>query len=167
MIARMTSRAAWSAVGLAITACCGSSVVVWLGAASVPHSGLPTWPAVVLGIITASGVYFAVAALARWWPMGGYRSVTEMLDDRIRTGRQVRQLVFTHEDHVEAGRIATDWFAATADALQEHFPAILDQFMLASGDQEHFSGSALVGSLMNARLSVLTRVRLGTDESGP
>jgi hypothetical protein len=117
-------------------------------------------------MLAAAGVYFAVAALARWWPMGGYRSVVEMLDDRIRTGRQVRLAVFTHEDHVEAGRITTEWFAGTADALQVHFPAILDQFMLATGDQEHFSGVGLLGSLMNARLSVLTRVRLGTDESG-
>jgi hypothetical protein len=45
--------------------------------------------------------------------------------------------------------------------LHRHFPAIADEFMLATASEEHFSGQVLVIRVLNAKMAVLSQARKG------
>jgi hypothetical protein len=47
------------------------------------------------------------------------------------------------------------------NTLHARYPAVADRFILASGDENSFSGQALLIQTLNAKLSVLGQAREG------
>jgi hypothetical protein len=156
----MDSRAAWSAAGAAVTAVAGTNAVAWATASTAPHAALPSWPAYAFGGIALLGLYVAGASLLRIWPFGALRAPREILDERIRLGRDARERIvrlgLADEDaQVEYVR----WFVRTSAAVERYVPAVADEFMLAAADDTRFSGQVLLVQLINAKLAVLARAR--------
>jgi hypothetical protein len=158
----MDERAAWSTAGWAIFAFAGTNAIGWLVGASPAHSPLPHWPAIVFGAFALAALYLAIAPLLRLRPFQGPRSVPEMLDTAIREGREARERV-TYESlaPLDKAAVAAEWTLRTSNQLHRRFPAIADEFILAAGDQNHFSGQALLIQTINAKMAVLVRARTG------
>ena len=55
--------------------------------------------------------------------------------------------------------VAAEWTLRAANRLREHYPAIKDRFLPAAGNEENFSGQALVIQTINAKLAVPTDAR--------
>jgi hypothetical protein len=145
--------------GTVLTVSTGAAITVALAAAP-RHSGISAWPAYVFGAVALCGLYLLVSPLLRWWPFAGPSSVADLLDQRIRAGRDARERITYHQlaPMEEAGEAAT-WVLKTANLLHDYYPAIADRFVLAEGDQNSFSGQALVIQTINAKLAVLTEAR--------
>lgn len=141
------------------------NVIAWVVAASAKESHLPIWPAWMFIGLCVFAVFIVVAALQRWWPFQGYRSVAEMLDDRLREGQDIRQEITLKSDHVEAGKKVANWSISTSGDLHNYYPAATDVFVLASGTQATAYGNQLIVDTLNAKLKVLreTRTGLGID----
>lgn len=159
----MDNRATWSAAGGIVTVCCASDAVVWIAAASVPHSGLPTWPGLAFGAVAVLGLYCVFAPLLRLWPFRGFGSVGELLDTCIREGREMRDMLTEHPRGrwgiaYESG----EWTLRTAHRLHVGFPAIADAFILAipPEDSPH-TGFRLDVERINIKLEVLAAARRG------
>jgi hypothetical protein len=156
------NRTAWSAAGgTVMTVAAGAAITVWLAAAPA-HSGVSSWPAYVFSVVALGGAYLLVAPLIRWWPFRGPGSVADLLDERIRAGRDSRErITYQQLKPLEEARVAAEWMLRTANLLHEHYPAIADRFLLASGDEGSFSGQALLIQNINAKLAVLSEARKG------
>jgi hypothetical protein len=158
----VTDRAAWStAGGVVLTVAAGAAITVGLAAAPA-HSGVASWPSYVFGVVALAGLYVLVAPLAGWWPFAAPGSVAQLLDERIRAGRDARErIIYNALKPLEEAGEAGLWILRTANGLHEHYPAIADRFLLASGDESQFSGQALLIQNLNAKLAVLTEARQG------
>ena len=101
------------------------------------------------------------AALAGWPPFHRLSMApAELLDDRIRRGRDARaRIIYEKLDHWEAAREAAEWTLRTANLLHAHYPAIADEFLLASGNEEHNADQALAVNTLAAKIDVLARAR--------
>lgn len=138
----------------------GTNTVALAIAAASAHSGIPPWPAYIFGVITLCGIYVIAAPLVRWWPFTAPGSVADLLDERVRAGRDARErIIFQPMESLEAEGEAARWILRTANLLHDYYPAIADRFLLASGDDASFSGQALVIQTINAKLAVLTDAR--------
>jgi hypothetical protein len=158
----MDDRAAWSAAGWAIFAFAGTNAIGWLAGASAAHSPLPHWPAIIFGAFALGGFYLALAPLLRLSPFEGPRSVPEVLDNAIRAGREARErLVEEQLTGFDAAAVAAEWTLRVGNQLHRSFPAIADEFVLAAGDQNAFSGQALLIQTINAKMAVLAKARTG------
>jgi hypothetical protein len=156
----VSNRAAWSAAGGVVLVCCASNAVVWIGAAAVPRSGLPGWPAAAFGVAAVAGLYGLIAPLVGLPPFRGFGSVAELLDACIREGRDARERILREPlDDWGIARETATWTLQTANRLHESFPAIADAFLLAAGDESRFSGQALAIQRVNAKLAVLINAR--------
>lgn len=152
----------------------GTNAVAWATASAAPHSALPPWPAYAFGGIALAGLYAALASLARIWPFGALRSPSEVLDERIRLGRDARERIgrlglSDHDAQVEYVR----GFTRTGAALERYVPAVVDDFMLADVDDPLTARSSDSASaikhpasrqarhlrLIDAKLDVLTGAR--------
>jgi hypothetical protein len=158
----MGNRAAWSAAGGVVASVSAANAAALAVAATPAHSGVAIWPAYLFGAVALCGLYLLVAPLLRWWPFRGPGSVAELLDERIREGRDARERIIRSpmESLEAAGELAT-WTLRTANLLHELHPAIADRFLLASADHNAFSGQALQIQTINAKLAVLTDARTG------
>jgi len=158
----MDDRAGWSTAVLAIFAFAGTNAIGWLIGASTEHSPLPIWPAIVFGAFALAGAYLGLAPLVRRWPFRAPRSVPEVLDDAIRAGRDARdRLVQERLRGFDAAGVAAEWTLRVGNQLHRRFPAIADEFVLAAGDRNAFSGQALLIQTINAKLAVLAKARTG------
>ena len=141
----------------------GTNAVAWAVGATTANTSLPLWPGYVFGAMALVGLYVLGASLGRKWPF--HRLVVapaEMLDDCIRRGREAREnIVGERMDSVMAARKASLWTLMTSVLLHEHFPALADEFMLAAGDEQHFSGQALTVQTLAVKLDVLSQARKG------
>jgi hypothetical protein len=155
------SRAAWSATGGGVIASVsGANTAALAIAAASAHSGVPVLLAFIFGAVALCGVYLLVSPLLRWWPFSGPSSVAELLDERIKAGRETRdRITFQPFGPLEAAGEASRWILRTANLLDEFYPAIADRLLLASGSSDAFSGQALVIQTINAKLGVLTKAR--------
>lgn len=133
-----------------------------MGAAG-KDSSLPPWPAYVFGLMTLAALYVLGASLGRKWPFHHLAlPPAELLDDCIRRGRDARaRIIHERLDDWEAAREAAGWTLRTANLLHEQFPAIADEFLLATGDEEQFSGQALAVRTLAVKLAVLAAARKG------
>jgi hypothetical protein len=141
----------------------GTNAVAWAVGAATANSSLPSWPGYVFGAMALVGLYVLGASLGRAWPF--HRLVVppaEMLDDCIRRGREAREnIVGEGTDPLQAARKASLWTLRTSILLHEYFPALADEFLLAAGDEEHFSGQALAVRTLAVKLDVLAKARKG------
>jgi hypothetical protein len=155
------NRAAWSAAGGIVTVVCAPNAVAWGVAAST--TTLPTWPAWVFGVLALLGLYLAGAALARIWPFHRLALLpAELLDDCIRLGQDAREHIMRDElNEWETARVAATWTFVTAERLNAGFPAIADEYILATGEAEGLSGRKRVVALINGKLAVLKQARTG------
>lgn len=62
-------------------------------------------------------------------------------------------------NHVEAGKQVWAWTEDTDKALRRLFPAAVDDFLAAHGDQQQFYGARLAQATLNARVAVLQKAR--------
>jgi hypothetical protein len=153
-------RAAWSAAGGIVTAVCGTNAVAWAVGAGAAHSPLPVWPAYTFGSLAVGGCYLIVAPLARLWPFHRLVAPAELLDDCLRLGREARERIIREQlDSWGVARVAGTWQLRTMNRLDRHLPHLADAFMLASGNEENFSGQALVINTLNAKMGVLIEAR--------
>ena len=154
------SHTAWSAAGGVVLTVAATAAITVSVAAAPANSGISTWPVYVFGLVAVAGLYLLVAPLARWWPFAAPGAAAQFLDDRIRAGRDVRERItyYKLKPLEEAGEVGL-WILRTANLLHEHYPAIADDFLLASGDESQFSGQALLIQNVNAKLAVLTEAR--------
>jgi hypothetical protein len=81
-----------------------------------------------------------------------------MLDESIQRGYELRRRTMLL-NHVEAGKQVWGWTHDTANALNRLFPAALDEFFAAHGDQQQFYGTRLAQATLNARVAVLQKAR--------
>jgi hypothetical protein len=132
---------------------CVAVAVIWAQLAA--H---PVWPVPSLCVVALVALYFVFAPLRHWWPFGDARSAAEMLDECIQQGYELRRRIMVL-DHVEAGQHIWAWTLGTANSLQKWFPAALDEFFAAQGDQQQFYGSRLAQATLNARVVVLQNAR--------
>lgn len=144
----------------------GTNAVAWAFGATAAHSPLPVWPAYVFGALTVCGLYCVVGSLVPVWPFRRFQSVAELLDDYIRQGRDARERI-THEglESLDAAGVVAHWTLRTANGLHVRFPAIADEFLLAAGNDQAFSGQALQIQTMNAKMAVLGKARKGLGGS--
>jgi hypothetical protein len=158
----MEQRTAWSAFGGVIALVAGTNTVAWAAGAAADKSTLPWWPVIAFGLITVIGLYIGIAPLLRWPPFHRLsRSTVEVLDECIREGRDARERVLRGKlDEWAVARAASEWMLRTANQLHETYPAILDRFLLAEGDPQHFSGQALAIRSIKVKLAVLEEARL-------
>ena len=61
-------KGAWSAAWGIVALLCGGGALTWYLTARSPNSGLPIWPAYVLGAIALASLYGVFATLSGWWP---------------------------------------------------------------------------------------------------
>ena len=162
----MDNRGAWSTAGGVVALVGVPAAAGWAVGASAEHSPLPVWPTYVLGFIGLCGLYVVFAPLLRLWP---FRKLAlppaELLDECIRLGRDTRErVIYNGLDEWECAREAATWTLQTANRLHAGFPASADEFLLASGDADNFSGQALLVNTLNTKMAVLkeARQRLGT-----
>jgi hypothetical protein len=136
------NRAAWSAAGGIVTVVSAPNAVAWGVAAANSSTPLPAWPAYVFAVLALAGLYLACAPLARVWPFHRLSlAPAELLDDCIRQGIDARERIVREDlNELETTRVAAAWMFLTADHLHEGFPAIVDEYILASGDADSFSG---------------------------
>ncbi len=153
MMRTVGDRGAYSGAAGAVIGVCSALAAVWTSLAV-----RPIWPAPVLCASALVALYFVFAPLRRWWPFRDARSATEMLDEHIRRGYELRRHVMLL-DHIEAGKQVWVWTLNTANALQRLFPAALDEFFAAHGDQQQFYGVQLAQATLNARVAVLQTAR--------
>jgi len=158
----MESRAPWSAAGGVVAVVFLPNAVAWASAAAPAHSALPVWPVYVFGLLGLCGLYCLIASLVPLWPFGRVRSVPELLDDYIRHGHEARErLIQERLEPLDGAAVVAEWTLRTANGLRARFPAIVDEFVLAAGNDQAFSGQALQIQHVNAKLDVLTRARKG------
>jgi hypothetical protein len=158
----MDRRIAWSAAGGTAATLSGTSAVAWAVGASADKSSLPLWPAFVLGGITLIALYVLGAALTRSWPFHHLAlAPAELLDDCIRRGRDLRELIHCEDpDGWEASRDVAEWMLVTANLLHEHFPAVADEFLLAHPtDGTPYDESRPAVRALASRVELLTRAR--------
>lgn len=158
----MDQRQAWSAAGGIVAVLAGTNAVAWAVGTSAPASPLPVWPAIAFAFMAVLGVYVLLSALVRWRPFNRLSLPPgEILDACIREGREAREeIVHNSMDTWKSARVAGEWTLRTSNALHEGFPAIVDRFLLASGNPDAFSGQALHIQTINAKIDVLTGTRL-------
>lgn len=85
-----------------------------------------------------------------------------LLDDLIRAGQDVRELIVQERmGDEEARSAARSWVDRALRTLGEQFPAYADEFRVAAGDHESFSGQALVIRTINVKLEVVKQARRG------
>ena len=148
-----------------MTATCGTNAAAWAVGAAAAESHLPAWPAYAFGGLALLGVYVTAASLARLWPFHRLAmEPAELLDDCIRRGRDARaRITYEGLDTWRAAREAAEWTLRTANLLHDHYPAVADEFLLASGDEQQFSGQALAIRTLAVKIAVLSeaRTRLG------
>jgi hypothetical protein len=154
-------RLAWSAAGGTVAAISGTNAVAWAVGTSATNSSLPSWPAYVFGVMTLAALYVLGAALARIWPFHRLAlAPAELLDDCIRGGRDARARIM-HErlDDWEVAGEAAAWTLRTANLLHAQFPAVADEFLAATGNEEQLSGHALTVQTLAVKLAVLAAAR--------
>jgi hypothetical protein len=141
----------------------GTNAVAWAVGSTAAKSALPLWPAFIFGVMTLLALYVLGAALARWWPFHRLAlAPADLLDDCIRRGRDTRESIVRERlDSWQAAREAAAWTLRTANLLHEHFPAIADEFLLATGEEEHHSDQALAVRTLAVKLNVLAQARKG------
>jgi hypothetical protein len=155
-------RTAWSAAGGAVAAVAGTNAATWAVAAYAAHSPLPRWPAYTFGLLAVLALYVLIASLVPLPPFGRIRSVPELLDEYIRDGQDRRDRIVTESlSGMDAAAVGAEWMLVVANGLRARFPAIKDEFLLASGDEGSFSGQALLIQTINAKLRVLRDARKG------
>ena len=160
--AGLDSRAAWSGAGVAVFTVAGGAAITLAIAAASPNSGVSSFPAYIFGAVAFCGLYVLVAPLLRWWPFRAPGSVADLLDERIRAGREARERITYHQlGWVEEANEAARWILKTANLLHARYPAIADRFLLAEGNEDSFSGQALAIQTINAKLAVLADARTG------
>jgi hypothetical protein len=64
-------------------------------------------------------------------------------------------------DSWAAARVAAEWTLRTANLLDQHYPTLADEFILATGEDETFSGQALAVRTLAVKLNVLAQARKG------
>ena len=100
------------------------------------------------------------APLLQWVPFSGPAPDPEMLDEQIRAGRDAREEIIRESlSSLDAAGVAAAWTLVVANRLHTQYPAIADEFLLAAGNHEAFSGQALLVQTINAKLAVLTEAR--------
>ena len=156
-------RAAWGTVGVAVIATCGANAAAWAIGAAAQESHLASWPAYVFGGIALCALYLTIATLCKWWPFNRLvMAPAELLDDCIRRGRDARErIIYEQLEDWEAAREAAAWTLRTANLLHEHYPAVADEFLLATGEEQHFSGQALAVRTLAVKIDVLANARKG------
>jgi hypothetical protein len=156
-------RSAWSTAGGVVTATCGTNAAAWAVGATAVGSHLPVWPAYAFGGMALCGVYVTIATLARWWPFHRLAMApAELLDDCIRRGRDARaRIIYEKLNEWQTASVAAKWTLRTTNLLHDHYPAVADEFLLASGEREQFSGQALVIRTLAVKIDVLARARQG------
>lgn len=139
----------------------GTNAVAWAVGASTPHSSLPSWPAYAFGVMTLAALYVLGAALTRIWPFHRLAlTPAELLDDCIRGGLDTRaQVMHGRLDGWEVEGEAAAWTLRTAKLLHEQFPAVVDEFLAATGDEQQLSGQALTVQTLAVKLAVLAAAR--------
>lgn len=141
----------------------GTNAVAWAVGSTAANSTLPLWPAFIFGAMTLLALYVLGAALARLWPFHRLAlAPAELLDGCIRSGRDARErLIRDSLDSWAAARVAAEWTLRTANLLDQHYPALADEFILATGEDETFSGQALAVRTLAVKLNVLAQARKG------
>ncbi len=130
--------------------------------ASASARALPDWPTYAFAALGALGLYCLVASLVPLWPFVRIRSVPELLDDSIRQGREARERIRQERlGGLEAASVAAEWTLRVGNALSRRFSAIVDECILAAGNDQHFSGQALLIQTLNAKMDVLGNARKG------
>jgi hypothetical protein len=159
----MDARTAWSAGAGVVALMAGTNAVAWAVGASPKGSPLPFWPTYLFAALTAVSLYFIAAPLARLWPFRGLRlPAADVLDECIRTGREVRERIKRERlNEWDVAREAGLWTLGTSNALHEGFPAIADRFILAARDPDDDSGETPVVQTIKAKMEVLESARLG------
>ena len=140
----------------------GTNAVAWAVGATATGSPLPAWPAYAFGVLAGVGLYTLVASLVPLWPFGRVQTVAELLDDYIRRGRDARERILSEPlERFEAAGVVAEWVLRTSNGLHERFPAIADEFLLASANEQAYSGQALQIQIIVQKMAVLSKARKG------